>query len=125
MWHSPRFNTRAFVFSALHQRYNQHSLPSRLLEINGRKKKRARPFFLTPIYFLAPATQAIINTSTTLQLILFADDTIVFVSHKDEDCLTNILNAELNKLSKWFRANRLSLNLKKTKFINIVFKPCQ
>ena len=45
------------------------------------------------------------------------------MSHKDKDCLTNILNAELNKLSLWFRANRLSLTLKKTKFI--VFKPCQ
>ena len=53
------------------------------------------------------------NTSTILKLILFADDTNVFVSHKNEDCLTNILNAELNKLSIWFRANRLSLNLKK------------
>ena len=39
------------------------------------------------------------------------------MSHKDKDCLTNILNAELNKFSIWFRANRLSLNLKKTKFI--------
>ena len=45
------------------------------------------------------------------------------MSHKDKDCLTNILNAELNKLSIWFRANRLSLNLKKTKFI--AFKPSQ
>ena len=45
------------------------------------------------------------------------------MSHKDKDCLTNIPDAELNKLSLWFRANRLSLNLKKTKFI--VFKPCQ
>ena len=41
------------------------------------------------------------------------------MSHKDKDCPTNLLNAELNKLSIWFRANRLSLNL------NIVFKPCQ
>ena len=40
----------------------------------------------------------LINTSTILQLILFADDTNVFVSHKDKDCLTNILNAEQNKL---------------------------
>ena len=63
----------------------------------------------------------IINTSTILQLILFADDTNVFVSRKEKDCFTNILNAELNKLSIWFRANRLSLNLKKTKFI--IFKP--
>ena len=77
---------------------------------------------LGPLFFLLYIND-IINTSTILQLILFADDTNVFVSHKDKDCLTNILNAELNKLSIWFRANRLSLNLKKTKFI--VFKPCQ
>ena len=77
---------------------------------------------LGPLFFLLYIND-IINTSTILQLILFADDTNVFVSHKDKDCLTNILNAELNKLSLWFRANRLSLNLKKTKFI--VFKPCQ
>ena len=32
----------------------------------------------------------IINTSTILQLILFADDTNVFVSHKDKDCLTTV-----------------------------------
>ena len=48
----------------------------------------------------------------------------VFVSHKDKDCLANILNAELNKLSLWFRSNRLSLNLKKKNKL-IVFKPCQ
>ena len=77
---------------------------------------------LGPLFFLLYIND-IINTSTILQLILFADDTNVFVSHKDKDCLTNILNAELNKLSIWFRASRLSLNLKKTKFI--VFKPCQ
>ena len=59
-----------------------------------------------------------------LQLILFADDINVFLSHKDKDCLTKILNAELNKLSIWFRVNRLSWNLKKENRI-IVFKPCQ
>ena len=63
---------------------------------------------LGPLFFLLYIND-IINTSTILQLILFADDTNVFVSHKDKDCLTSILNAELNKLSLWFRANRLSL----------------
>ena len=59
---------------------------------------------LVPLFFLLYIND-IINTSTILQLMLFADDTNVFVSHKDKDCLTNILNAELNKLSLWFRAN--------------------
>ena len=63
------------------------------------------------------------NASKILQLILFADDTNGFLSHKDADCLANILNTELNKLSIWLRANKLSLNLEKTKFI--VFKPSQ
>ena len=57
------------------------------------------------------------------KIILFADDTNVFLSHKDADCLANILNTELNKLLIWFKANKLSLNLKKTKFM--VFKPSQ
>ena len=78
--------------------------------------------YVSPLIFLLYIND-IINTSTILQLILFADDTNVFVSHNDKDCLTNILNAALNKLSLWFRDNRLSLNLKKNKFI--VFKPCQ
>ena len=38
------------------------------------------------------------KASKILQLILFADDTNVFLSHKDADCLANILNTELNKL---------------------------
>ena len=34
-----------------------------------------------------------------------------------------MLNLEMDKLSIWFQANKLSLNLKKTKFM--VFKPRQ
>ena len=45
------------------------------------------------------------------------------MSHKDLDCLAHTLNLELNKLSIWFKANKLSLNLKKTKCI--VFRPSQ
>ena len=77
---------------------------------------------LGPLFFLLYIND-INNASKILQLILFADDTNVFLSHKNADCLANILNTELNKLSIWFRANKLSLNLKKTKFM--VFKPSQ
>ena len=45
------------------------------------------------------------------------------MSHKDLNCLSDMLNLEMNKLSIWFKANKLSLNLKKTKFM--VFKPRQ
>ena len=77
---------------------------------------------LGPLFFLLYIND-INNASKILQLILFADDTNVFLSHKDAYCLANILNTELYKLSNWFRVNKLSLNLKKTKFM--VFKPSQ
>ena len=43
------------------------------------------------------------------------------MSHKDPVYLAASLNSELNKLSTWFKANKLSLNLKKTNFM--LFKP--
>ena len=85
------------------------------VEYNGYVSSRAyimcgvpQGSILGPLFFLLYINDNI-NTSTILQLILFEKDTNVFLSHKDKDCLTNILNAELNKLSIWFRASKLSL----------------
>ena len=54
---------------------------------------------------------------------MFADNTNVFMSHKDPDYLSNMLNLEMDKLSIWFQADKLSLNLKMTKVM--VFRPSQ
>ena len=48
---------------------------------------------------------------------MFADDTNIIYSHKDFKTLISIVNFELYKVSEWFRANKLSLNVKKTNFI--------
>ena len=48
------------------------------------------------------------------QLILFADDTTLFNSHKSEIYLEYMLNRDLEILFDWFRANQLSINLEKT-----------
>ena len=77
---------------------------------------------LGPLFFLLYIND-INNASNLLNLILFADDTNVFMSHKDLNYLSDMLNLEMDKLSIWFKANKLSLNLKKTKFM--VFKPRQ
>ena len=77
---------------------------------------------LGPLFFLLYVND-IINVSKLAELILFADDTNLFMSHKDPSYLATSLNSELNKLSFWFKANKLSLNLKKTNFM--VFKPRQ
>ena len=49
--------------------------------------------------------------------ILYADDTSVVANDKHFDKLLEILNDELNKLSIWLKANKLSLNINKTYYI--------
>jgi hypothetical protein len=53
--------------------------------------------------------------------ILFADDTNIIYSNKDLSELINNTNKELLNVSKWFTANKLSVNVKKTKFM--LFRP--
>ena len=77
---------------------------------------------LGPLFFLLYIND-INNASNLLNLILFADDTNVFMSHKDPNYLSDMLNSEMDKLSIWFKENKLSLNLKKTKFMGWLFKP--
>ena len=48
---------------------------------------------------------------------MFADDTNLLLSNKDINKLFNDLNVELQKISIWFKGNKLSLNLTKTKWI--------
>ena len=51
--------------------------------------------------------------SKFLKFILFVDDTNIVFSDKSIDFCFEILNNELINLSEWFKANKLSLNLKK------------
>ena len=48
--------------------------------------------------------------------VLFADYTNFFVSHKRIDILFAIMNVELENVSTWFKSNKLSLNVDKTKW---------
>ena len=54
--------------------------------------------------------------SNILEPIIFPDDTNLFYSHENIRTLFNIVNNELNKLNEWFKANKLSLNVDKTKY---------
>ena len=45
--------------------------------------------------------------------ILYADDTSVVANDKNLDKFLETLNDELNKLSIWLNANKLSLNINK------------
>ena len=57
------------------------------------------------------------NTSAILKFILFADDTSIFMSHRDPFILQTILNEELIKISNWLYMNKLSINISKTNFM--------
>ena len=57
------------------------------------------------------------NCSKMLGFILFTDDTNIFYAHNDIKTIIETVNSELKFLSIWFRANRLSLNISKKKFI--------
>ena len=71
---------------------------------------------LGPLLFILYVND-IVNCSEVLYFILFADDTNIFYSCKNSSDLLKIINEELLKLSNWFHANRLSLNILKTNFI--------
>ena len=59
----------------------------------------------------------ICNASEMLFYILYADDTTVIIKDKDISILLQTLNVELEKLSIWLKANKLSLNAKKTYYL--------
>ena len=70
--------------------------------------------FLGPLLFLINVND-LNQVSNILDPIMFADDTNVFYSHHQIKTLFEIVNCELKNISQWFRANILSLNIKKTK----------
>ena len=55
---------------------------------------------------------------------IFADDNSLFYSHKDIHLLTKFVNSDLQLISTWFQANKLSLNPNKTVCIIFTSKKC-
>ena len=71
---------------------------------------------LGPLLFLIYIND-LCNVSNALDLLLFADDTSIFFNHSDPAKLFIMANNELAKLSDWFAANKLSINIKKSNFM--------
>ena len=70
---------------------------------------------LGPLLFLIYVND-LPNVSNMLDPIMFADDTNLFISSSNIKTLFATVNHELEKISLWFIANRLSLNVEKTKY---------
>ena len=77
---------------------------------------------LGPLLFIIYINDIVV-CSNLLKPLLFADDTNLFYSDKNIEHLRITVEEELDKLSTWFRINRLSLNVSKTNFILFGKKP--
>jgi hypothetical protein len=71
---------------------------------------------LGPLLFII-YTNDLPNCLTDCKAILFADDTTLYKSSSDIQYLYKSGNAELESLTQWFRANKLSLNVGKTHYV--------
>ena len=70
---------------------------------------------LGPLLFLIYVND-LQKTSSILQPVMFADGKNLFLTNKDINKLFDDMNVERRKMSIWFKANKLSLNLTKTKW---------
>lgn len=53
------------------------------------------------------------------KLSLFADDTLIYISGKNVQDVVNKLNEDLSRVNSWLNANKLKLNVAKTKYMVI------
>ena len=70
---------------------------------------------LGPLLFLIYVND-LWKASSKLTAVMFADDTNLFISDMCVKNLFSKMNNELEKVSVWFKANKLSLNVSKTKY---------
>ena len=68
---------------------------------------------LGPLLFVSYINN-IVNTTSLLELIPFADDTTLLFSHPDTASQSDIINIELQEICNWLQANKLSVNATKT-----------
>ena len=75
---------------------------------------------LGPLLFIIYIND-LVNVSDKLLPLMYADDTSIFITGNNLHSLINTVNTELQKVIIWMRANKLSVNIKKTSFM--IFRP--
>ena len=70
---------------------------------------------LGPLLFLCYIND--LWAASSLFSVLFADDTVSLAKGHNLKDLSTYVNEELRKIANWFRANKMALNVSKTKFI--------
>jgi len=95
---------------------------SQVVDINGHHSRSKnikisvlQGSILGPILFLCFIND--LHTVTSLLTLMYADDTFSLDSHDNLHILAGKINEEINKMAVWFRANKLAVNINKTKYI--------
>lgn len=95
---------------------------SQVVDINGNISKLRKisisilqGSILGPILFLCFIND--LHRVTRLLTLMFADDTFSLSSGSNIEELILSVNTEINKMAVWFRANKLAVNISKTKYI--------
>ena len=58
----------------------------------------------------------IFRSTSKLKRIVFADDTNLFISNSNMDNPFETMNEQLRRVAIWFKANKISLKISKTKY---------
>ena len=74
---------------------------------------------LGPLLFLIHIND--LAKCTSLKVLNFADDTLLYSDFESPLCVDKVLNDELKKVTQWLNDNKLKLNCTKTKYL--VFSP--
>ena len=84
-----------------------------LSEVKQCKYGTAQGSCMGPLLFLIFCNDLYLNLQF-LNSIQFADDTTLYISHRNRNYIKFCLSADLEAIQDWFRANKLTLNLDKT-----------
>ena len=93
-----------------------HTLSSNQYETSNKYSVRhgtAQGSCLGPLLFNVFCND-IYTSITHCDLILFADDTTMYASHRNSNYLSYIIQEDLNNLTTWFKLNSLTLNIQKS-----------
>jgi hypothetical protein len=105
--------------SYLEGRTQRVDIEGNLSEIEALTISILQGSILGPILFLCFIND--LPNCTDIMTLLFADDTAGLLSGSELQPLIQKANLELQKMAAWFRANKMAVNVSKTKYI--IFKP--
>ena len=77
---------------------------------------------LGPLFFILYIND-LPRASKLTEPLLFADDTSIFFSNSNPNCLENVLSNELLNIDIWLKCDKLSINVQKTS--HVIFRPSQ